>query len=177
MKAGQAGGVKLRSYFYEKLSVEQEHMDKVLPWLTQTYGFTLVEDLRENPVYWEQDIDLLLMDETMGVLTAEVKIRITLYSDIAFETKSSTEDNTLGNLYKSKADLLVYVFMVNGEVHENSCVLHLPTVRNWFGWNKHKYKPKYAPNPPDSPTYHTEFYPVPLVDLPVIAFYPKKEVI
>lgn len=160
-----------RNYFAEKLKVERDAWDAVVAWLTGL-GFKVTDDVRDDPDFREGDIDLIMEDDGVP-WTAEVKVRSTLYGDLALETLSCKEKGTPGFLFKSKANLLVYVFYVGGQIHPKSAVLVLNSLRTWFRRNRGRYRGKLAPNPPGDPFYHSVFYPVPFRDLPRFVYYPK----
>jgi hypothetical protein len=166
---GQVGGMNLSDYFHEKLSKESI-MPEIITFIQNQYGFQFVSDLREKKEFQDKDIDLLFKDSIMDEIPIEVKIRTQIWNDIAIETKSSTEYDTLGYIYKSQATFLAYAFVIDNTI-KSFYLLHLPRLKEWFERNKHKYKPKYAPNPPNNPIYHTEFYPIPIRDIPFWLFF------
>lgn len=159
-------------YFNLKLEVEKKAWPVILDWLAQRYGLTVDVDVRDDPEFQDQDIDVILSDFGQKY-TAEVKVRTRLYGDLALETLSCRERGTPGFLYKSKAALLVYVFYVGGRLHPNSDVFAFSSLRAWFERNRRRYWPKYAPNPPGDPLYHSEIVPVPFRDLPKYLYYPR----
>lgn len=151
--------------------MERDAWPVVVDWL-KAQGFRIVQDVRGDPDYQASDIDLIVEDT--GIMwTAEVKVRTSLYGDLALETLSCREKGTPGYLYASKANLLVYVFYVGGRLHPNSSILALSQLRAWFERNKHRYRSRLAPNPPGNPLYHSVFFPVPFRDLPKYLFYPR----
>ena len=167
----------MSNYFFAKLDVERENTDQILNWMKVDYGFSLVEDVRQKEVYWATDVDFLMTDKLGEQFDVELKVRTKIYDDIIIETLSNTERGTEGWITKSKAYFLAYVFCVENQIHPKSCILHLPKLRIWFFQNKHRFNKKYAPNPPNDPLYHTEFYPIPIKHIPRSVFYPKTEVI
>lgn len=161
----------LNEYFKKQNRLEEEAMLYVIRWL-ESFGFELLGDVRKNEAYREKDIDLLMKDTILGEFGVEVKVRAELHNDIAIETISNVERNTVGYIDKSQAIFLAYVFYIDGKLHPHF-LMYLPKLREWFLKNKHRYKPKYAPNPPEKPVYYTEFYPVPIKDIPPEVFFPE----
>jgi hypothetical protein len=148
-------------------------MDSVLGWLSGDYGFELSEDVRSNAHYQQIDVDLIMNNGFLEKIPVEVKIRIRYRPDIAVETQSNKEKGTQGYIYKSKASYLAYCYVTDGKLDTRSTLLYLPSLKVWFKAHIGKYAPKLAPNPPDNPLYHTEFYPVPLTDIPIHVFATK----
>lgn len=160
-------------YFDEKMKVEKEAMGQVVNWLANRFGLYYRRDVRDDKSFQDLDVDLILTDNQTADIPVEVKVRKTLFDDIALETLSCYERGTLGYLFKSKAELLAYIFFIDGKIHANSAVLDLGGLRHWFKANQARYRPQYAPNPPINPLYRSEFYAVPLDDLPKALFYPR----
>ena len=158
----------MSNYFEQQLQVEEEAMPLIIDWLSKAYNFSLIQDVRKDKHYQENDVDLIMQDKDgiFGTFSVEIKVRAKLYPDIIVETRSNVERNTVGNLFKSQALFLVYVFLIDHKLHPNRYVIHLPKFREWFIKNKGRYKSNFAPNPPENPVYHTEFYPIPIFDMP-----------
>jgi hypothetical protein len=155
------------------MGVEQEHFGSILEWLQNSYKMIMLKDLRNEKTSQEVDTDLSMQHPDLGSLTVEVKVRKKYYPDLAIETFSCLERKTQGYIDKSQAQFLAYVYLENAKVHSESFVVSLPNLKRWFYLNKNKYTPKLAPNPPENPLYHTQFYPVPLQDIPISFFMPK----
>jgi hypothetical protein len=163
MKAGRAGEMSY-NYFMDKIADETEHMPKIIS-IFESLGYKLVSDVRLTPEYQKKDIDLIFNDKTFGDVTVEVKIRLKDYGDLLVETYSCKERQTLGNLYASQAYFYAYAIIEKQQL-KKLYVAHMPSLRQWFDKNKNKYNPKLAPNPPTNTVYHTEFYAIPIQDIP-----------
>lgn len=159
------------NYFKEKIDCEKKYMPLVIS-LFENLGYVLLADVREKSEYQKVDIDLLFRDNVLGEVPVEVKIRLKDYNDLIVETYSCFERKTLGNLYVSQAFFYAYIIIEDSKL-KKAYIIHMPSLRTWFDKSKQKYKPRYAPNPPDQPVYNTEFYPIPLADIPNYIFYVK----
>lgn len=159
----------LDEYYRKSDRLEAEAMPHVVTWIQQHFRFKLKEDVRKDLFYQKMEVDLI-MEDLDGVmpnpLLVEVKVRGKFYDDILIETRSNYERNKLGWIWTSQAYLLAYVFHIDGKLHPKRYLLHMPSLREWFRNNQHRYIPLLAPNPPKNPVYHTEFYPVPPRDIP-----------
>lgn len=169
---GLLGGTNLtlEEYFQGFLKLEDEAMPHVVEWIQQKFRFKLIRDVHKDPAFYARDIDLIMedLDRVMpSPLFIEVKIRNQLYEDILIETKKNVEQNKPGWIWTSEAQLLAYVFYVDGNLLSRPrYLMHLPTLREWFRQNQSRYQAMLAPNPPQNPVYHTEFYSIPLRDIP-----------
>lgn len=163
-----------RDYFCEQLELEDAMMPQVLQWLEKDFEFKLKEDLRKKPEWWGADVDLLAAHEILGDVKIEVKIRKRYYPDLAIETLSVRERLVLGWIYTCKADYLAYVYVENDKLCKDRYVLHMKTLREWFDRNKQRFTHKEAPNPKvGKPEYHTEFYIIPINEIPKHIFLPE----
>jgi hypothetical protein len=164
----------LEEYFQGSLKLEDEAMPNVVEWIQQYFRFKLRRDVRKDPSFYDRDIDLIMedLDRVMpSPLFIEVKVRNQLYEDILIETKKNVEQNKLGWIWTSEAQLLAYVFYVDGNLLPRPrYLIHLSTLREWFHQNQSRYQCMLAPNPPKNPVYHTEFYSVPPRDIPEKTF-------
>ena len=160
--------MSLNDYFKEKLNVEERAIPQVLAWLEKDFHFKLFEDVRQKQAFQEKDIDFLMQDQEglFKTFPLELKVRKQYYPDIAIETLSSIEANTLGYIKKSQALFLAYVWLEQEQLHSNRFLFNLSALRDWFLENYQKYPRQTAPNPPENPIYHTEFYSVPFGEIP-----------
>ena len=160
--------------YYRKCDrLEDEAMPHVIRWIQQHFKFKLIQDVRKDPFYQNMEVDLIMedLDRVMpNPLFIEVKVRDTLYQDILIESRKNVEQNKLGWIWTSQGYLLAYTFYIDGQLHSKRYLIHMPSLREWFRKSKTKYHPLLAPNPPENPIYHTEFYPVPPRDIPSKTF-------
>jgi len=161
-------------YFHRKLNFEKTLKGKLEKFIQYQLNPSAIKNISQQKDGIEQDKDYALLINGKWV-KAECKIRSIKYNEYAFkdiliETKSSVESDTLGWIYKSTAELLIYVWEFPTGV--SGVILKLPELRKWWIENKHCYMERMlAPNPPSNPKYHTENYVVPLSDLPNNLFY------
>jgi hypothetical protein len=154
--------------------VEEAAFPSVTAWLQSSYGLETFADVRSNVTYQAQDVDLIAKDHEGNLFSVEVKIRQHNYSDILVETYSNWEYGTTGNFFTSEADLYAYVVYQDGQLGP-AYLLHFPSLREWFGKNRKRYRARYAANPPENPVFHSEFFCVPVEDIPLRCFIPKEE--
>ena len=161
-------------YFRRKLDFEKTMKDKLEKFIEQQLSPSAIKDISGERDGIERDKDYALLINGRWV-RAECKIRSTKYrkhalEDILIETKSSVEDDTPGWIYRSAAELLIYVWEFPTGVF--GIILRLPELKKWWMENRHYYTRRIlAPNPPNNPEYHTENYVVPISDLPDDLFY------
>ena len=98
-------------------------------WLLAAEPGSRVHDVQEDPRFQHRGVDLLWELPSGEVRGIEVKgDRQPRRRRYFFELVSNLERDTPGCFLYSGADLLVYVFLAQGELH----VLPLKTVREWF---------------------------------------------
>ena len=77
----------------------------------------IVQDVSDNPNYWNKDIDLIAQNTTTGVLTSlEVKWdnRIAQTGNMYIETENPRSNKGLGWFRFCEADMLAYGDAING---------------------------------------------------------------
>jgi hypothetical protein len=98
-------------------------------WLRSVEPGSRVHDVQEDPRFQHRGVDLLWELPSGEVRGVEVKgDRQPRRKRYFFELVSNLERDTPGCFLYSGADLMVYVFLTQGELH----VLPLKTVREWF---------------------------------------------
>lgn len=160
---GSCGDDKLgRSDFIEDLKQERSDMEIVKNWL---HKHLFVGDLKEA-TYAEQtqkhiDFHGMLYGEPK---TFEAKIRYTDYGDLLVETLSNTETKSLGWIYTTQADYLIYAVLENSTV-KKLFIINLPYLKEW--WNRQGRYSKYTTHYGETDNlYKTENKAVPISDLP-----------
>ncbi|WP_233582967.1 hypothetical protein [Corallococcus sp. CA053C] len=110
-------------------------------WLLETEPGSRVHDVQLDPRFQHRGVDLLWELPTGEVRGIEVKgDRNATRRRYFFELVSNLEKDTPGCFLYSGADLMVYVFLTQGELH----VLPLPQVREWFLPRAKEYALKHA---------------------------------
>jgi hypothetical protein len=98
-------------------------------WLLESEPGSRVHDVQEDPRFQHRGVDLLWELPTGEVRGIEVKgDRRPRRRNYFFELISNLEKDTPGCFLYSGADLLVYVFLGQGELH----VMPMKDVREWF---------------------------------------------
>jgi hypothetical protein len=97
-------------------------------WLLETAPGSRVHDVQEDPRFQHRGVDLLWELPTGEVRGIEVKGDRQTRRRYWFELVSNLEKDTPGCFLYSGADLMVYVFLSQAELH----VLPLKEVREWF---------------------------------------------
>ena len=99
-------------------------------WLLESEPGSRVHDVQEDPRFQHRGVDLLWELPTGEVRGIEVKgdRRPRGRRNYFFELISNLEKDTPGCFLYSGADLLVYVFLGQGELH----VMPMKDVREWF---------------------------------------------
>jgi hypothetical protein len=98
-------------------------------WLQSQEPGSRVHDVQEDPRFQHRGVDLLWELPSGEVRGIEVKgDRQPRRKRYFFELVSNLERDTPGCFLYSGADLMLYVFLVQGELH----VLPLKAVREWF---------------------------------------------
>jgi hypothetical protein len=128
------------------------HMEAFLSQQASTRALLNVED---DPIYREQDIDLLWLRQRDGIeKTTSIEIKVDRYFDTGnyfFETISNVGKNTPGCFLYSKADLLFYYFLEQ-ELH----IITLEPVRAWFNARRAEFRTKRTQTPVGLGRYETE---------------------
>lgn len=97
-------------------------------WMLETAPGSRVHDVQEDPRFQHRGVDLLWELTSGEVRGIEVKGDRQTRRRYWFELVSNVEKDTPGCFLYSGADLLVYVFLSQAELH----VLPLKDVREWF---------------------------------------------
>ncbi|AKF80075.1 hypothetical protein SAMN05443572_1011452 [Myxococcus fulvus] len=110
-------------------------------WLLETEPGSRVHDVQSDPRFQHRGVDLLWELPSGEVRGIEVKgDRNATRKRYFFELVSNLEKDTPGCFLYSGADLLVYVFLSQGEMH----VLPLRAARDWFLPRAKEYPLKHA---------------------------------
>ncbi|AGC42822.1 hypothetical protein MYSTI_01474 [Myxococcus stipitatus DSM 14675] len=110
-------------------------------WLLETEPGSRVHDVQSDPRFQHRGVDLLWELPSGEVRGIEVKgDRNATRRRYFFELVSNLEKDTPGCFLYSGADLLVYVFLSQGEMH----VLPLKAARDWFLPRAKSYPLKHA---------------------------------
>lgn len=98
-------------------------------WMLESEPGSRVHDVQADPRFQHRGVDLLWELPSGQVRGVEVKgDRQARRRRYFFELISNLQRDTPGCFLYSQADLMVYVFLAQGELH----VLPLPAVREWF---------------------------------------------
>ncbi|HYH94765.1 hypothetical protein [Hyalangium sp.] len=97
-------------------------------WMLETAPGSRVHDVQEDPRFQHRGVDLLWELTSGEVRGIEVKGDRHPRRRYWFELVSNVEKDTPGCFLYSSADLLVYVFLAQAQLH----VLPLKEVREWF---------------------------------------------
>lgn len=97
-------------------------------WMLETAPGSRVHDVQEDPRFQHRGVDLLWELPSGEVRGIEVKGDRQTRRRYWFELVSNVEKDTPGCFLYSGADLMVYVFLSQAELH----VLPLKDVREWF---------------------------------------------
>ena len=96
------------------------YQNDIQKYLRVTHHATSFKDISKTPRGIQDDIDLLISyDARPPWQSVEVKCRqmeFAKYNDVLVELKSSIEAATLGWLLKSKAYMLLYIFLLDSEI-------------------------------------------------------------
>jgi len=116
--------------FQEALETENQEMPLIEVWLTKLFKLQKIwgANIKEQK---EDDIDLHALTITGNEVTFEVKIRHKVYEDLLIETRSCIKENTLGWIFKSKADYLAYAFLISNKQIFGD-VIDLPSLNSWW---------------------------------------------
>lgn len=94
-------------------------------------------DVRGDKVYWEKDVDYLIVFIDGSYHLIEVKADTYSHTGyIFYEFLSCVEKNTLGCFQKTKAKWVFYYFVNDGTLY----VIHVEKFRDWYEKNKHRFK-------------------------------------
>jgi hypothetical protein len=124
-------------------------------------GWSII-NVEEDPLYQKDDIDLLMVNP-YGTSLAEVKGDLYPNNNIFLETWSCMETNSRGWIYKTKADTVIYYFMLHKIVY----LLPFPQVTEWFDAHKEQlinYR-KVVKNKGRRGIYTSEGYAIPIGEI------------
>lgn len=111
------------------MGAAQRAVEHARDWLLSSEPGSRIHDVQEDPRFQHRGVDLLWELPSGEVRGIEVKgDRQPRRRRYFFELVSNLERDTPGCFLYSGADLMVYVFLAQAELH----VLPLPAVREWF---------------------------------------------
>ena len=157
--------------YEEGQAQERRDMPIVKRWLESKLPIYETQDTSPRQQK-EDDIDFTGRKLNGEVVTFEAKIRYKLYNDILIETVSNTTTGSPGWIYVSKADCLIYVFLIDDKV-QKGFIIKMPDLREWWkttGFYK-EYPKRYGKT---GSLYRTENRVVPEKDIPsnIIIYHP-----
>lgn len=130
----------------------------ILLYLQSNENILSVEEVQSNKYYQQQDIDYVVHFKNGTVKTVELKTDTYISGNIFFETMSAVETNSIGCMYKSKADYLFYYFINTKELY----IFDFDKYREWFKQNKsHFYLKRLKNKGKYCGTYTSEGYTIP----------------
>lgn len=159
--------------YSDRLDKERRHTPSIKKWVTQLLNLAEIRDATPEEQR-EQDIDWHGRIRSGTWFSFEQKIRYKYYDDIAVEVVSCIERKTPGWIYRSKADILVYVFFINGIMKGD--IIDMSDLQIWWDTTGKYlcYEEKTAPTyGRDRKTilYHTLNRMVPCKRIPYSFFY------
>ena len=120
-----------RDYFNHQLGREKSGNPLVKKFLVETLNFILIKNISNEADGIRDDIDWVGKTSLMTPwIRIECKERFRRYRDFLVETKSSVERSTPGWIYKSKADLLAYVWVYTKSA--NGKIMHMRELQKWW---------------------------------------------
>jgi len=151
---------------------ERRDMPIVIQWLRSKLSIYNIQDASQRQQK-EDDIDFTGHKQNGDIVTFEAKIRRKLYDDILIETVSNTTKGSPGWVYVSKADVLVYVFLIDYEIVKGF-IIDMKSLKAWWKNNgRHKGYPIRYGKTSDSKgnlLYKTRNHAVPERDIPSSTF-------
>jgi hypothetical protein len=149
--------------YEEDHNTEREDTPVVIEWAESLLNLTGIREASEY-AQRELDIDFYAYAGDMQ-LSFENKIRKTEYDDVLIETISNMNKLTHGWIHTSKADYLIYVFVIDKTI-KKGYIFDLHKLRDWW-FNQGRYI-KYPIFYGETPRlYKTQNVAVPEKDIPL----------
>lgn len=146
--------------FKDSVKVGESGEEEIFDWLRNNPNVESVDDVRDMWEYRAKDVDAVVNFKDGSSGMSEIKTDTYTSGNFFFETMSSMETGSLGCLYKTQADYLMYYFVNFGELY----IIKMSQFRKWFDKNKNRpeFKRKEVKNKRrNGGTYTTEGYTFP----------------
>ena len=148
--------------FNESIKVGSSGEQIVINWLCTLPTVLSVEDVSAQPFYQDRDIDFIVHTTQGQDLTIELKSDTYTTGNLAYETLSSIEVNSLGCMRKSQAQYLFYYFLKWDKLY----IFKFDEFRNWCESHLTNYRRVEVANyRRDGSLYHSENWLIKLNDL------------
>ncbi|MEG1502271.1 MAG: hypothetical protein RR370_02670 [Synergistaceae bacterium] len=118
------------------MKVGQLGEDIIYQYLCKMPTVKEIKDVRNDKEYQKKDIDYILVMNTGQERTVEIKTDSYISDNIFFETMSAKETNSIGCMYKTEAEWLLYYFLRTKELY----ILKMPDYRNWVDENISRFQ-------------------------------------
>lgn len=105
-------------------------------YLSEMEDIVEIKDVRKDKLYQKKDIDYILVMKDGKERTVELKTDTYVSPNIFFETMSANETGSVGCMYKTEAQWLLYYFIKTGELY----VLKMPEYREWVDEHIHQFQ-------------------------------------
>lgn len=116
----------------------------ITTWLETFEQVERVENVEDNPIFQEEDVDLIVHLINGNRHKIEIKVdRYDRTGNFFFETISNNERNTLGCFMYTRADRLFYYFIGIRKLYS----LKMPEIREWFQRNQNRFEEKRVQTP------------------------------
>lgn len=150
--------------FKQSLVLGEQGEGIILDWFKNRNKTSEVLDVRGNPKYRADDIDFIIKDKNGSSRSIEVKTDSYKSGNFFYETVSAVETQSLGCMYKSKADYLVYYFINENKFY----VIDFEEFNNWMSKliaerNPYAKFKQFKNNRYDNSKYTSQGYTIPIV--------------
>lgn len=155
-------------YFDDRRGVEKRGSPAAEKWLKEQCDLNTLEYIGDQPDGIKEDKDYVGYTQDGKRHVFELKVRSGRFrtvDDILIEIVSNDKTGAKGWIWVSKADWLVYVFLLRDRL-DRGFIFNMAKLREWFAENQDLYPTNVAPNPPENPEYQTHFKLVPIDDIP-----------
>ena len=121
--------------FKESLVIGELGEVKILDYLQRSAAVENIIDVRDNKMYRDIDVDLLVQMATGMELKLEIKTDTYRSGNMYYETVSAEETGSIGGFEKTQADYMFYYFINLQTLY----ILEMNEYRNWFGSKKEEF--------------------------------------
>lgn len=121
--------------FRESLKVGEVGEERILDYLQKSATVDKILDVRDNKMYQNIDVDLVVKMKTGDELKIEIKTDTYRSGNIYYETMSAVETGSIGGFEKTEADYLFYYFINLSTLY----ILDMNEYREWFRSKKEMF--------------------------------------
>lgn len=124
--------------FQKSYDIGKQGEEYIIQYIKSLENVLYIEDVREDKVYQNKDIDIVVTLKNNTKVKVEIKTDTYDTGNIFYETMSCIETNSIGCIEKTQADLILYYFINTKELY----IFDTKEYKKWFNNKKYNFTKK-----------------------------------